>query len=356
VAVAPPLPLPLPLLLLLLCTACVGALLVRGPRCRLGSDPGHWARTRWDALRPGRGLYPYYNRLDGTNDSVWLRAAVEPPDTPFGSAWRTVEPECQPANLLTPFLGQAFVRNVTIVLLGDSVDAQLLDFACGEAAARNVTGWAAFVHSHSVVNYCSLPSGLHLVQMYVQRHGSVGDLARINTTRAFIMAGDDDAAYTAHDARVDRNVLRGRREEARAIADAVTTSPGGRPSLVVYSASHYWVLLGFAGAHRRDAVAAMGGDAAAGEAAPAPDVLSEAEIALYMSTTSELLGGARAAFPHTHLVTHTSPEVRTGCEDGVQPLASEKSWARKPYVAALNAALRALAARSRTPVWSTLSS
>ena len=90
-------------------------------------------------------------------------------DTPFGSAWQTLNPECQLDNLLQPFLKSVvpLAHNITIVFIGDSNDEHILDFLCMAYNARHGnTHWVAYVHSHQTVNYCILDSGLALVQLY----------------------------------------------------------------------------------------------------------------------------------------------------------------------------------------------
>lgn len=345
-----------PLRLLWTCLAslaCAAAKRTHNSGCRYGSEPGFWQRLSWDEYpnRASEFSVPYMTRLENTPESPWPRSPVEAADAPFGSAFRTLRRACQPRPLLRrAAFSERFVRNATIVLLGDSVDGQLLAQACTQAADRGVGGWAAYVHGHAAVNYCSLPSGLHLVQKYVTRHGVDVDATQVADAAAFI-AGDDSAAATAHEERAGAASLAARPPEAARIAEAVA-SAGGKPALVVLSPSIYWVLLNLAPEHAKLARAGLNATAAAAlsDADASPPVLPVAEVEAFARSTEELVRTVRRAFPGVPVVMHTSTEVLTDCATGMHPIDSQKAWARRTYVAALNAATRVVAHAARAPL------
>ena len=197
-----------------------------------------------------------------------------------------------------------------------------MDFLCGEADARGVRGWKAFVHSHTLVNYCILPSGLRLLQIYIMRMSLTDDLGRVETVRRLFALGEDD---TSKFDGTDRASLDGRSDELAALK-------GTQPDLVVF-ASAYWVCQHFAGGY--------GG----ATAEPTPYLLPSHIIESYKNTTLELLFAARSAFPKAQLALHTSPGLRTDTAEGtnVTPDTLPRIWGKKSYFAQLNAALRVIA-------------
>jgi hypothetical protein len=339
--------------LVLISLACADAARTHDGGCRYGSEPDFWQRLSWDEYPSRASVFgvPYMTRLENTTESPWPRSPVEASDAPFGSAFRTLRRACQPRPLLRrAAFSPSFVRNTTIVLLGDSVDGQLLAQACTQAADRGVAGWAAYVHSHAAVNYCSLPSGLHLVQKYVTHHSVASDNAQVAAAAAFI-AGDDSAAATAHEERAGAASLAARPPEAARIAEAVA-STGGKPALVVLSPSIYWVLLSLVTTHAWLARAGLNATAAAAlsDVDASPPVLPAVEVEAFVRSTEELVRTVRRAFPGVPIVMHTSTEALTDCATGMHPIESQKVWARRAYVAALNAATRAVAHAARAPL------
>lgn len=305
------------LVALLLCCARGAA----AHRCWFGTTPGGWLSLQ-HGMRAGHGgnhEWLYYNRLSGPN-AVWLEASTEDPEHPFGSNWVSYDPACPLQNLLAqywaPEAGSA--PPTTIVLLGDSVDSYFLDFLCGEAEARGVRGWRAFVHSHTLANYCLLPSGLRLVQIYLVRSSAEDDLARIERVRALFRGEDDTSAFDGKDN--DRSTLEGRPEE-------VAIFKGLQPDLVVF-ASAFWPLQHFAGAY----------------SGHTPLLLPPDFVETFTNDTLRLLAAARAAFPHAQLAVHTSGGIRTDPIFGSNvDNSNHRIWGRKTYVAQLNAALRVVA-------------
>ena len=314
--------------------ACVAlALLARradARYCSFGSLPGTWTEFERVPL-PGRGTHETlsYNRLDGSADAVWLQTSAESPEAPFGGNWRTLEPACPLRNLLRDHWqpsSAAGGANVTIVLLGDSVDAYFLDYLCIEASRRNITGWTAFVHSKALVNYCVLPSGLRLVQVYLLRSSVADDLRRVDLVRRLFAGDDDVSAFDGMHG--DRAVLQGRAAETAIFA----SSP---PALVVLS-SAYWPLQHFAGSFGEQ---------------PTPALLPPAFLHDFTNATRQLLAAARAAFPAAQLAVHTSGGIRTDAQTGTNVDAgSKRVWGKKAYVAQLNAALRHAAHAERCAV------
>ena len=109
---------------------------------------------------------------------------------PFGSAWQTLNPECQLDNLLQPSLKSVvpLAHNITIVFIGDSNDEHILDFLCMAYNARHGnTHWVAYVHSHQTVNYCILNSGLALVQLYAISVIEEEQRGYVKTLRNFLL-------------------------------------------------------------------------------------------------------------------------------------------------------------------------
>ena len=92
---------------------------MKADSCRWGEEPGTWSRTNWDFV-PGHGTTLDYFRLDDTMESVWIEGSKEPEDTPFGSAWQALNPDCQLTNVLTQYLRSPvpLARNVTIAVEG----------------------------------------------------------------------------------------------------------------------------------------------------------------------------------------------------------------------------------------------
>ena len=129
-------------------------------------------------------------------------------------------------------------------------------------------------------------------------------------------------------------------------------SDGGKPALVALSPSIYWALLGMVAPRTRTARAGLNESAAAAltDVLASPPLLPAAEVESFYHSTAELVRVVRRAFPGVPLVMHTSTEVRTDCDTGSHSVDSEKVWARRAYVAALNAATRALAAAARLPL------
>jgi len=290
-------------------------------RCNFGTTPGTFLRLE-HGVRRGRGGgidWLGYNRL--THDkSVWLDASTADPEVPFGSNWVSLDPLCPLRNLLDAALRSEAGSGATIVLLGDSVDSYFVDFLCGEAAERGVAGWKAWVHSHTLVNYCLLPSGVRIVQIYLLSVSQDDDLMRLDTVRRLFHGEDDVSRFDGKDG--DRSVLQGRPEE-------VSVLRGVQPDLVVF-ASAYWPLQNYAGAFGEHHT---------------PLLLPFDFVAGFVNRTQGLLAAARAAFPHAQLAVHTSAGIRTDPIFGSNvDNSNHRIWGRKTYVAQLNAALRVVAA------------
>jgi hypothetical protein len=300
----------------------VGVLVaIAGARaCSFGEEPGTWSRTQWDNV-PGRGTTLDYFRLDDSKESVWLPGSKEPPDTPFGSAWQTLNPDCQLENLLRPYLDSTapIGKNITIAFLGDSNDEHELDFLCAAYHQRHGYGhWLAYVHSHRTVNYCILDSGLTLVQLYSMAIVEEEERGFVRTLRNFF-SGDDSEAYALWDGFAGTNgTLVGRDRDVKRIF-------GREPALVVCS-NTYWALNGFAS---RDEAAKL----------VDPRYLSN-----YMRAMHTLVGAVRENFPQSKVALRTSHQVRSNCEDGDT---TQRAWGKRAWVAQINAAKRAVAHTER---------
>jgi hypothetical protein len=287
-------------------------------RCLYGVEPGHWQHFDW-VDTPGRGSTADYNRLDSSAESLWLQTSVEPETTPFGSAYQTFKVECRLRNVLGKYWTQDFFEHKTIVLIGDSSDAHFLDFLCITYHTKGFTGWRAFVHSHHTINYCTLPSGLMLVQVYLLRANHHADHNVIQVVNKFFNARNDSHTYEHFDG-TDRRALDGR-------ADDVEPIMRRKPDLIVVS-SAYWSLHHFVSQHTEEVT---------------PSVMPEAYVLHYIATTKDLVQTTRAHFPATRILVHTSPEIRTDCAHGARPNSDgshKHVWGKRAYVAQLNAALR----------------
>ena len=166
--------------------------------CKYGTLPVAWTRHQW-TLIPGRGTTLDYNRLDNTHASVWLATHDDAGGPSFGSALESLDPLCPIQNMLAAYFEKNASRphhNTTILFLGDSLDAQILDFVCVGISNLQTGTWFAFVHSHRNVNYChvQLPNGnfLNLVQMYLLRNSLDDDKQRIDTVKRFFDNNDSD--------------------------------------------------------------------------------------------------------------------------------------------------------------------
>ena len=285
-------------------------------RCIYGTEPGHWTNFQW-AERPSSGKTLDYNRLDDTPESVWLQTSLEPTEVPFGSAYQVFSETCKLKNILQKFWTENYVERRLIVFVGDSVDAQVLDFLCETYHYKGFKGWKAYVHSHHVINYCILPSGLTVLQIYLLRSSHHEDHLKMKVLDEFFNYQNDTFSNLHFDG-TDRSALIGRADEVKEIMNQ-------KPDLMIFS-SNYWSLHHFVSQHDQEMT---------------PHLLPESYVMHYIDTTSDLIKTARAAFPATRLAVHTSIEIRTSCEHGNNVDGSNKRiWGKRAYVAQLNAALR----------------
>jgi hypothetical protein len=299
--------------------------------CAYGRLPGVWSRHSWPRV-PGSGTTLDHNRLDNTSASVWLEADSDEGGVPFGSAWTTLDTHCQLENYISPLLSRTspLARNVTIVFLGDSLDAQILDFACAAYWRRGGKRAFAYVHSHRVTNYCHIGDGgangvqLTLVQMYMLRSKLEDDLNRIESVKKLLQNDDQDAFI--HFDGTNRAVLAARAAE-------VATISARAPDLVVM-AGVYWPLHKYSEAHRDDA----------------PQILlPRSQVVEFITDTSRLVHAAREAFPHAHVVMRNSPQIRTDCQHGSNvDNANKRTWGRRMWVDQLNNAMAQVAKATRT--------
>ena len=300
-------------------------------RCDYGAVPGAWVRSSWPRVQ-GRGSHPDYNRLDNTSSSVWLEADSDEGGAPFGEAWTSLDPRCRLHNYVAPLVSRTsqLARNVTIVLLGDSIDAQLLDFVCAEYWRRGGTRAFAYVHSHKVTNYChigdaGLGTQLTLVQMYIIRSSLEDDTRRVDSV-ARVMRGNDSDASLWFDG-TNRSVLESRPAEISVLSTHI-------PDLVVVGGV-YWPLHRFAEAH---------GDTL-------QTLLPIDQIKEFIRDTTRLVHLARVTFPAAHVVVRTSPQIRTDCNFGSNvDNANKRTWGRRMYVDALNNGIVQVAKATRADI------
>ena len=298
-------------------TLCLLTVRAAASSCQYGEEAGTWRKVKWDVVR-GRGKELHYFRLDDSLESVWFDTAVEPPGLNFGSAWQTLSTSCQLQNLLFQYLQRAepVGKNTTLVFIGDSNDAHLLDFVCQAYHVRHgYSHWRAYVHSHRTVNYCVLDSGLALVQMYSMSTSAEVQARVVSTVRDFLH-GNDSATYTQFDGAPGTNrTLIGR-------ADEVAAFLAGRAPDVVVVSNTYWALNAFVA---RDANASL---------------VNEGYLGEYMQAMRGLIHMVREVFASTPIVLRTSHQVRSDCEDGDT---TRRVWGKKAWVAQINAAKRAVA-------------
>ena len=301
------------------------ALLVgNGRACKYGALPWYWVRHAWEN-RAGRAGKLEYHRLDDTPESLWMGGSNDSGGHPFGEAWHVLDPECQTRNYVTPVLAaQHIPQNITVLFLGDSLDAQMLDYVC-EEFSRSSKDWFAYVHSHRIVNYCSMRVGnarLNLVQVYLVRLSLDDDMARLRDVRD-ALSGDDSHAALRFDGFYPAN-LDGRADEVALLAQR-------KPDLVVMSGV-YWPLQWYSGKHKDES----------------PEYLLPAsQVDDFVSTTTKLVHEARLMFHGARLVVRTSPEIRTDCAYGSNidgatsgTRRNKRTWGRRTYVDALNNAIR----------------
>jgi len=294
-------------------------------RCLPGSAPGGWQALEHGEREPygpsseeGGGWF----RLEGGR-AAHHPLSVESPSGPlFGENWRSYDRSCPLQNLLRAHLEPslaASAKPATLVLMGDSLDASVIEFVCAEAAARKVSGWRAFSGSHTLANYCFLPSGLRILQLYILSASLDDDLRQLEVAQRLFASGEDDISRFDG---IDRASLEGRAEELATLA-------GGQPDLVVFAAA-YWPLQKYA--------------ASVGDERPTPIMLPDSFVTDYQRWVGALLAACRAAFPAAQIAVHTSPGLRTDSETGtnVLPVSQPRIWGKKSYFAQLNAALRVL--------------
>lgn len=296
--------------------------------CAYGRLPGVWTRHAWPRVG-SRGTTLDYNRLDNTSASVWLEADSDEGGVPFGEAWASLDPRCQLENYISPLLSRTskLARNVTIVFLGDSLDAQVLDFVCAEYSRRGGQRWFAYVHSHAVANYCHLgdagPNGaqLTLIQIYLLRNSPEDDASRVASVKR-VMRGDDRDVATRFDG-TDRSVLATRAAEVSVISERAV-------DLVVLGGV-YWPLHKYAEAHGSAEV-----------------LLPRKQVDDFVRDTTQLVTVVREAFPGVHVAARNSPQIRTDCSFGSNlDHANKRTWGRRMYVDALNNAMAQVAKATR---------
>ena len=211
------------------------------------------------------------------------------------------------------------MRYKTIVFVGDSMDSHLLEHLCITYNAKGLRGWAAYVRSHHMINYCILPSGLAVVQIYILRSSHDEDHRKLDTLHEFFNNGNDTFSHKHFDG-VDTRHLRSRDQD---ISELMTR----KPDLLVLS-SNFWNLHHFVSIHSGEKT---------------PEFLPESYIQHFIETTKDLVHTAISYFPATRPLLHTSIEIQTDCQHGhnSEPGAGGgKIWGRRAYVAQLNAAVR----------------
>jgi hypothetical protein len=256
--------------------------------------------------------------LDDTPASVWLESHDDHGGPPFGSALHSLDPLCPIANVLGDFLNGTASRNATILFLGDSLDAQILDFVCGyySRTHNNTKRWFAFVHSHNVVNYCRIHgdnASLTLVQMYLLRYSLSDDMARVDVVQRFFSGDDSDTA--ARFGGANRTALEGRLRECAEIAQR-------QPDLIVVGGV-YWALHRFTEDASSTAV-----------------LLPVNKTKTFVHETVELCKHIEHKFDSVPIAMRNSPEIRTDLHTGSNlDSINKRTWGRKSYVDALNKAI-----------------
>lgn len=316
----------MPLLRLVLILLAAAAASSSG-ECRYGSEPGTWTNYEWSETEQ-RGPHLdglLYRRLDDTAKSLWFSLSKEPANAPFGSAWRTLGRDCPLHNVLASFWSQTFVRRTTLMFFGDSNDAHLVNFLCGEYAARGFTGWKAYINSKEIINYCSLPSGLTILQIYVMGVFT-GDVHQIHAAREFFTNGTDRSPERELNEFVKPPLLAERAKEIKEISKF-------SPDLIMLSSS-YWTL------HQMVEVVKNKDDMT-------PPLIGGAHLTEFTNRMAHLARIAARNFPKAKLAIRTSHEIRTDCVFGTNIDHSNKRiWGKRAWVSQINAAIRAVARAS----------
>ena len=290
--------------------------------CKYGTLPVAWTRHQW-TLIPGRGITLNYNRLDNTPASVWLATHDDAGGPSFGSGLQSLDPLCPIHNMLSAYFEKNASRpryNRTILFLGDSLDAQILDFVCVRIANLQTGTWFAFVHSHRNVNYChvQLPNGdfLTLVQMYLLRNSLDDDKQRIDTVQRFFDNNDSDIII--HFDGTNRSSMDARIQETAIISRS-------QPDLIVFGGV-YWPLHRFVDSMGENNVSVL---------------LPVHYVKTFIHETDAIINYIQFHFHDVRIVMRNSPEIRTDLHtgsniDGI----NKRTWGRKSYVAALNEAVK----------------
>lgn len=287
--------------------------------CSFGSEPGVWAVSQWKERLGIPGLLSY-RRLDDSKDSLWFDHSIENPNIPFGASWITLNRKCVMSNELALFWSPYFVQRRTILILGDSNDSHLLNYLCAEYSQRGRTGWAAYVNSPNIMNYCVLPSGLTIFQMYI-KGVFTGDVSPAYAARDFFLNGTD-----RHDGTEPETVSQrfGRASEVQQLYTL-------KPDLVLVSSS-YWTLQQFTENLKN-----------ADE--ETPDLVDHVTLRQFSWRMQHLIELCRKLFPTAKVALRTSHEIRTSCDkDGTNSDGSNKRvWGKRAWVSQVNSAIRQVA-------------
>lgn len=291
-------------------------LLALARACSPGSEPGVWSVATWQE-KPGTGQPLAYRRIDDSPKSTWFDQSVENPESPFGGSWHTLNRDCQLTNKLAHFWSPTFVRSTTILLFGDSNDSHLLNFLCEEYHRRGGRGFQAFVNSPTILNYCILPSGLSIFQIYVRGVYS-GDTSQVYTARNFFLNNTD---FTDNET---AEQLQGRAAEVERLF-------GLKPDLIMLSSS-YWTLHQFSGEFLdRDEMT--------------PALVDQGSIRKFMRRMKHLVELCHKIFPDAKLAVRTSHEIRTSCDAAGTNVdhSNKRIWGKRAWVSQINAAIRQVA-------------
>ena len=198
----------------------------------------------------------------------------------------------------------------------------MLNFLCGEYHYRGGTGFTALVNSPNLLNYCVLPSGLSIFQIYVRGVYS-GDVSQLYTARDFFVNRSD-----SHTGSETAEQLEGRASEVKQLF-------GLKPDLIVLSSS-YWTLHQFASEFvDRDEMT--------------PALVDEVSIGVFMWRMKHLVDMSRKLFPGVTVAVRTSHEIRTSCDAAGTNVdrSNKRIWGKRAWVSQINAAIRQVARDTR---------
>ena len=204
--------------------------------------------------------------------------------------------------------------SLSIVLFGETMDMQLLNFVCQYYKEHVQREPLAYLNSFTQINYCSLPSGLTLIHVMILRATHAGDQEVLGAVRNFYLRNDDYSQLQIK----DESIRKARKRDVESIFGTMK----GAPDLLVMG-SHTFPL------QKHSNTAAFHLE---------PEYMIDFE-----HLTRDLLQSVRGTFTSKPIAVRTSPEIKTHCEHGRGHTPGSEPWLRRSYAVQLNAAVRHVA-------------